>query len=101
MASTNPSNSSSSGSSSSSGGSGCVPAVLEAARRSAFVQESLASSHRVQDEDISLCEAVQLGLQEPAYGVGRYAPGPEAPMYHFHSLLYRNMMKGTQEQQQV
>jgi choline monooxygenase len=42
----------------------------------------------VQVEDIALCEAVQQGLQEPAYGVGRYAPGPEAPMYHFHSLLY-------------
>lgn len=41
-----------------------------------------------QVEDIALCEGVQQGLQEPAYGVGRYAPGPEAPMYHFHSLLY-------------
>eukprot|EP00775_Hariotina_reticulata_P012655 gene12655-12782_t len=42
-------------------------------------------------EDIALCEAVQLGLQEPAYGVGRYAPGPEAPMYHFHSQLYEQL----------
>jgi choline monooxygenase len=42
-------------------------------------------------EDIALCEAVQLGLQEPAYGVGRYAPGPEAPMFHFHSQLYEQL----------
>jgi hypothetical protein len=54
----------------------------------------------VQEEDIALCEAVQLGLQEPAYGVGRYAPGPEAPMYHFHSLLYSSVMEGVQQQQQ-
>jgi choline monooxygenase len=54
----------------------------------------------LQEEDIALCEAVQLGLQEPAYGVGRYAPGPEAPMYHFHSLLYGSVMQGLQQQQQ-
>jgi hypothetical protein len=47
----------------------------------------------VQVEDVALCEAVQQGLQEPAYGVGRYAPGPEAPMYHFHSLLYGAVMQ--------
>jgi len=48
----------------------------------------------VQVEDISLCEAVQQGLQEPSYGVGRYAPGPEAPMYHFHSQLYSSIVAG-------
>jgi hypothetical protein len=47
----------------------------------------------VQVEDIALCEAVQQGLQEPSYGVGRYAPGPEAPMHHFHSLLYASVTK--------
>lgn len=50
----------------------------------------------LQVEDIALCEAVQLGLQEPAYSVGRYAPGPEAPMYHYHSLLYSNVCSGLQ-----
>lgn len=53
----------------------------------------------LQEEDVALCEAVQLGLQEPAYGVGRYAPGPEGPMYHFHSLLYRNVMEGVKAEQ--
>ncbi|KAF6252060.1 hypothetical protein COO60DRAFT_561317 [Scenedesmus sp. NREL 46B-D3] len=92
-ASANPSSSSSSSSSSS-----CTSAVVEAAHSSAFVQDSLASSHKVQEEDTALCEAVQLGLAEPAYGVGRYAPGPEAPMYHFHSLLYDSVMHGMKEQ---
>ena len=48
----------------------------------------------LQEEDIALCEAVQLGLQEPSYGVGRYAPGPEAPMYHFHTMYYEAMLRG-------
>lgn len=48
----------------------------------------------LQVEDIALCEAVQQGLQEPSYGVGRYAPGPEAPMYHFHSQLYSAIVAG-------
>lgn len=47
----------------------------------------------LQEEDTALCEAVQLGLQEPAYGSGRYAPGPEAPMYHFHTMYYEIMLK--------
>ncbi|WIA32975.1 hypothetical protein OEZ86_006137 [Tetradesmus obliquus] len=84
---------------SSSGGSLADAAVVATARQSAFVRDSLASSHKVQEEDSALCEAVQLGLQEPAYGVGRYAPGPEAPMYHFHRLLYGAVMRGVQEQQ--
>eukprot|EP00879_Flechtneria_rotunda_P002614 GHRR01002816.1.p2 GENE.GHRR01002816.1~~GHRR01002816.1.p2 ORF type:complete len:227 (+),score=105.34 GHRR01002816.1:54-683(+) len=74
-------------------------AVLAAARQSQFVQESLASSHKVQEEDIALCEAVQTGLKEPSYGVGRYAPGPEAPMYHFHTLYYQTMLDALFAQQ--
>jgi hypothetical protein len=41
-------NSSSSSSGGGGSGSSCTPAVVEAARQSAFVQESLASSHKVQ-----------------------------------------------------
>ncbi|KAF8067235.1 choline monooxygenase [Scenedesmus sp. PABB004] len=64
-----------------------APGVLEAARRSAFVADSLAASHAVQLEDVGLCEAVQRGLESPAYDTGRYA-APEAPMHHFHRLYY-------------
>ncbi len=58
-----------------------------------FVAESLAASDKVQQEDIALCEAVQRGLEDDAYGVGRYAPGVEAPMHHFHRLLYAAVMR--------
>jgi hypothetical protein len=50
--------------------------------------------HVLQVEDIALCEAVQLGLEEPSYGVGRYAPGPERPMFQFHQQLYAAVMEG-------
>ncbi|KAL4423240.1 hypothetical protein ABPG77_000032 [Micractinium sp. CCAP 211/92] len=53
----------------------------------AFVSDSLAASDRVQQEDIGLCESVQRGLASPGFDVGRYAPGVEGPMFHFHRLL--------------
>lgn len=67
-------------------------AVVDAALRSPTVRDGLRDSNRVQEEDVGLCEAVQVGLRSPAYGVGRYAPGPEAPMYHFHSQLYERLL---------
>lgn len=36
-----------------------------------YVQESLAGSDEVQQEDVKLCEAVQRGLRSPAYNMGR------------------------------
>lgn len=65
-----------------------APEALVAARASRFVADSLAASDRVQAEDTELCEAVQAGLRDPVYRVGRYAPGPEAPMYAFHQRYY-------------
>eukprot|EP00878_Enallax_costatus_P036372 GHUV01040836.1.p1 GENE.GHUV01040836.1~~GHUV01040836.1.p1 ORF type:complete len:414 (+),score=106.34 GHUV01040836.1:946-2187(+) len=82
-----------SSSSSSSRNGKSLRGVVDLAMRSEFVSSSLASSHQVQEEDIALCQAVQLGLQEPSYGVGRYAPGPEAPMYHFHTMYYEAMLR--------
>jgi choline monooxygenase len=48
----------------------------------------LQASDAVQQEDVALCEMVQRGLASPGYDVGRYAPEVEAPMFHFHNLLY-------------
>lgn len=53
-----------------------------------FIESSLRASDAVQQEDIQLCHRVQEGLSSPAYDVGRYAPGVEGPMFHFHQLLY-------------
>lgn len=56
----------------------------DAARR--FIDESLAASDRVQQEDIAICESVQRGLASGAYDQGRYG-ATEASAHHFHRLL--------------
>ncbi|KAK3026281.1 hypothetical protein RJ639_041230 [Escallonia herrerae] len=56
-----------------------------------FIEISLKESEKVQMEDIVLCEAVQRGLESPAYCTGRYAPNIEKAMHHFHCLLHENL----------
>ncbi|EOY32124.1 Uncharacterized protein TCM_039639 [Theobroma cacao] len=58
----------------------------------AFIERSLVDSERVQMEDITLCEGVQRGMESPTYCSGRYAPTVEKAMYHFHCLLYDNLI---------
>lgn len=36
-----------------------------------FVQQMIEGENIVQQEDVGLCEEVQLGLKSPAYDVGR------------------------------
>jgi len=53
-----------------------------------WIEKSLASSHKVQEEDVWLCEGVQVGLESGVYNVGRYAPSFEKGMHDFHKTLY-------------
>ena len=54
-------------------------------------EHSRKDSHRVQDEDIYLCENVQLGLESQAYDSGRYVPTVEHVMYDFHQTLFNQL----------
>lgn len=54
-------------------------------------EKSRVDSHRVQQEDIELCEQVQLGLESQAYDTGRYAPTIEYPMHRFHQTFYNEI----------
>ena len=54
-----------------------------------FIERSIAASHRVQEEDISICEAVQRGLRSKTYQSGRYSVARENGLHHFHGLLSR------------
>ncbi|XP_015081828.1 choline monooxygenase, chloroplastic-like [Solanum pennellii] len=56
-----------------------------------FIAQSLEDSETVQIEDMKLCEAVQRGLESPAYCSGRYVPQVEKAVHHFHSLLYESL----------
>ena len=66
----------------------------EAARR--FAEESIGVGHRIQLEDVGVCEAVQRGLASRAYDTGRFSVRREAAVYHFHRLLAGRLRRATQ-----
>ncbi len=53
------------------------------------IEDDIAFSDRVQQEDISICEHVQRGLQSKAYDRGRFSVEMEQGVYHFQRLLKR------------
>jgi choline monooxygenase len=52
---------------------------------------SIATSDKVQDEDVAICESVQKGLASRAYGAGRLSVKREAGEHLFHRLLTRDL----------
>ena len=63
--------------------------VSEAARE--YNDASVATSEKVQDEDVGICESVQKGLGSRAYGAGRLSVRREAGEHLFHRLLARDL----------
>ena len=59
--------------------------------REAHNAASIATSHKVQDEDVSICESVQKGLASRAYKAGRLSVKREAGEHLFHRLLARDL----------
>ena len=53
----------------------------------AFIQRSMAQTHQTQVEDVAISESVQLGMGSASFDRGRYAPGVEQGVHHFHRLL--------------
>jgi choline monooxygenase len=62
--------------------------------RRAYNQESVSVGARVQDEDLSICEAVQRGLKSRSYGAGRLSVRREAGEQLFHRLLTAELKDG-------
>jgi choline monooxygenase len=58
-----------------------------------YNQQSIAVSHRVQEEDVDICEAVQRGLHSRAYKAGRLSVRREAGEHLFHRLLAADLNK--------
>ena len=56
-----------------------------------YNRQSIAVSHRVQEEDVDICEAVQRGLHSRAYNAGRLSVRREAGEHLFHRLLYADL----------
>ncbi|CAD7705159.1 unnamed protein product [Ostreobium quekettii] len=59
-----------------------------------WVEEGLATSARVQEEDVGICEDVQRGLESGSYVPGRYAPRVEHADHHFHCMLAEELESG-------
>ena len=55
-----------------------------------MIAEDLKFSDQVQQEDIGICERVQLGLESGSYRAGRLSPKREAGVHHFQELIRRD-----------
>ena len=51
------------------------------------MQQGIAFSDQIQQEDIVLCEQVQRGLRSRAYDTGRFSAKRENGVYHFQHLV--------------
>jgi choline monooxygenase len=51
------------------------------------MQQTIAFSDEIQQEDIVLCEQVQRGLRSRAYDMGRFSAKRENGVYHFQQLV--------------
>jgi choline monooxygenase len=60
-----------------------------------YNRQSVAVGARVQEEDLGICEAVQLGLKSRAYNAGRLSVRREAGEHLFHRLLAADLRAGT------
>jgi phenylpropionate dioxygenase-like ring-hydroxylating dioxygenase large terminal subunit len=59
----------------------------------ASMQEIIAFSDQIQQEDIEICVNVQKGLQSGAYDRGRFSAKRENGVHHFQSLVYEFLTK--------
>lgn len=57
------------------------------------LQDSIAFSDEIQQEDIELCEDVWRNLRSGTYTQGRYSVKRENGVYHFHSLLHEFLQR--------
>ena len=65
-------------------------------QRDEYNTASVATSDKVQEEDVDICESVQKGLASRAYGAGRLSVRREAGEHLFHRLLARDLKSSAQ-----
>ncbi len=59
----------------------------DGAEAQAFARRSVELGHRIQLEDVGICEDVQRGLGSRSYSTGRFSVRREVAVHHFHRLL--------------
>jgi choline monooxygenase len=57
-----------------------------------FAADSVKVGHRIQLEDVGVCEDVQRGLNSRSYDTGRYSVRRELGVFHFHKLLASKLL---------
>ncbi len=57
------------------------------------MQQTIAFSDEIQQEDILICETVQRGLKSRSYDRGRFSVKRENGVHHFQSLIYEYLSK--------
>ena len=68
-----------------------VDVWFEADADERFRAVSLAQTRAIQDEDVAICESVQVGMASGAWERGRYAPAAESAVLHFHRMLAQDL----------
>lgn len=66
---------------------------IDTKTRSGVIEEDIAYSDEIQKEDVEICEAVQRGLQSKVYHQGRFSVKRELGVYHFQSLLKKEIKR--------
>jgi len=62
-------------------------ADLESERAQELARQSVELGHRIQLEDLGVCEDVQKGLGSRSYRTGRFSVRREVAIHHFHRLV--------------
>jgi choline monooxygenase len=65
--------------------------VIERGAVQSFGVESVNVGHRIQLEDVGVCEDVQRGLASKSYDTGRYSVRREIGVHHFHQCLAKEL----------
>ncbi len=60
-----------------------------------LIHDRLTASEQVQDEDIAICESLQVGLGSQHYRPGPYAPRVETAKHLFHRLVAQDLTRGS------
>lgn len=71
---------------------------IESAESLKLIEEDVDFSHRVQLEDVEICEWVQRGLQSRSYDRGRFSAKRENAVHHFQNLLKEDFQRALDRQ---
>jgi choline monooxygenase len=70
-------------------------ADLQDERARELARQSIELGHRIQLEDVGICEDVQRGLGSRSYRTGRFSVRREVAIHHFHRMVAASLRNGS------